>query len=131
MRTVTRRTFSLRLSRTASGGADRQASVSIEQALADGVLHQISPIVQVQFLHQVLSVPLHRIGANEQEFANLLGRVPLRYQLQDLLLPVGQPIGGPRSAIAAGLAEMLAGQVLGQSRVEINVSCGDRPHGPQ
>jgi len=50
--------------------------------------------VQVQFFHQVGSVPVHGLGTEEKQFCDLFAGVTFGDQFQDLPLPGSQGIPG-------------------------------------
>src|SRR5262249_10841750 len=61
--------------------------VRLDQPGSDGVAHQPGNVVDVEPLHQLHAVRLHRLDADLQPAGDLLGRLALGDHLQDLALP--------------------------------------------
>src|SRR5579859_6297009 len=62
----------------------------LQQAAAHGVFDQLGAAVQVQLVHDVGAVGVHRLGADEQPLADLRVGVALGHQLENLALALGQ-----------------------------------------
>lgn len=64
----------------------RLLSLQIDNGLPHGVAHQLGEIPQVQLLHHRRERQLHRLDAQNEHIGDLLIRVALVHQLQDLTL---------------------------------------------
>lgn len=69
------------------------AGSRLDEADSDGVAGEFEAVAQAQFLQEVGPVPLHGLGADDEQVPDLLRGVALRDELEDLLLAFGDGSG--------------------------------------
>src|SRR5580700_493391 len=83
---------------------DRQirSALHLHDPVGDGVAGETCDVVDSEGIHQVLAVLLHRLDAYPQDDRDLLVRLALGNQLQDLPLAPGHRLGLLRELLAIG-----------------------------
>src|SRR5262249_51393222 len=100
-----------------------------QPAALEGVADDVRPIAQAEFFHAPPAVGLDRPGADVGLGGDLLERVALGDEPEDLGLPLAQVGAGPEGA-GFPPAHQAGDELTGDGRVEVGLAGRDGPDGP-
>src|SRR5580698_6378698 len=98
-------------------------------AFADRVKNQLGDAMQVQLLHDLRAMSIHRVDAQFQKIRNILARVSFGHKLQNFTLPRGQQVIGIFRAGSLQLSHVVFQQDLADSGAEKRFAGRRRPDG--
>src|SRR5215470_7998185 len=107
-------------------GRCRPRTGSVHDLLPHREANDLGRVVEIELLHDVLAVRLDRVDAHRQDGGDLLVRLSLGDQLEDLALTVGQQREVVLDVLAAGVAEISLEQDLRDGRAEERAAAPDR-----
>src|SRR3990172_11846114 len=99
----------------------------IYQATADGILHELRPVVHVQLLHEAGPVHLDGVDADDKLLGDLAVGVALGDELQDLPLPRAEAVIAVALFSSADAPQVVVEELAGHGRVEEGPAAGRGP----